>query len=95
MPTDRKRYMVNIPPELEELVILRAKELNRPVANYITWLVSQDLKASQVEEDQAPYGEAPPTPPPAQKFLAKVAGEKLKRGPTEKAIPPTSPAQRK
>jgi hypothetical protein len=41
--------MVNIPPEYEPAIIARAKALNRPVANYIEWLVRRDIDATYPE----------------------------------------------
>lgn len=55
MPTKRRRFMVNIPPELEAAVIARAKAEKRSVANYLEWLVSEDIKAFTVSEPQATY----------------------------------------
>ena len=57
MPTKRSRYTVNIPTEHEAAVIARAKQLNRSIANYIEWLVRQDLSGeTSVQEPRAPYG---------------------------------------
>ncbi len=44
MPTKRRRFMVNIPPDLEPLVIERTKQLRRPVANYLEWLIEKDVR---------------------------------------------------
>lgn len=56
MPTKRKRIMVNIPPELEELVMKRAGAERRSVANYIEKLISDAVAPKMmVEEQQAPY----------------------------------------
>lgn len=74
MPTKRRRFMVNLPPELEAAVIARAKELNRPIANYLEWLVSQDIHEMNLQEEQAKY-EADSA---ANADLAKPKGEKIR-----------------
>lgn len=56
MPTKRKRYMVNLPPEWLPLVEARAREQGRSIANYLEHLVRLDLREPAVEEaEQAIY----------------------------------------
>ncbi len=57
--TKRRRFMVNIPPEVAPLVEARAKSMRRSMSNYLEWLVTKDLEgggAMSVEEPAAPYG---------------------------------------
>lgn len=76
MPTNRKRYMVNIPPGQEAAVKARAQQLNRPVANYLEWLVLRDLEGRadephHVQETQETYG---------------AAAEKIQKGETAEEV---------
>lgn len=55
--------MVNIEPETGPLVEQRAHDLRRTVANYLEWLVINDLKAHGLIQGEP---SKPATAPPAQ-----------------------------